>query len=723
MSKKKLLNSAGNRIIVSFILLSLFFTISVYKVFRYSKYLHLHINSDVGLFASEGALQYRYARMIANGHDIPKNDKKCQWPQGVKPFKELTLVMEYVIGTSYQILKNIGINIPFHIFVVIFISFFTSLNVFVIYWGIRGMGFNRWIAAYSAAFYAFTTGSYSRITGFELEYFAFPLLMLGTIFFIKSVSENKVNWAAILSGFFFAIGLASWHFAQFYFFILSFIFFLLLLFLLREKLLPIGKIFTILVSFAFLAGVISPVLRNTLFVVSPVMIFSLMLVIAYWFVNKYELNAAERVFFAIGFILITGIAIFIKIGFAGGEYGHVWYLLWAKLINFGIKPDTPSALSYDARVLWTGAFNTMSPFILLYQFRALLLFGIIGTFLLGYKIKKNMIPTDLILFLLIIVTFVLSVLVQRLVIFAVFFLSMSIPFLISSIDNFHSFKSLEKKQKNAGISTYRSLIFIVILFICLFFQINETLSYENTFFTKIIFSLFPEPNYDRPYLSQIDKFNLYKWINDNTSKNEVFLTNFELSASILAYTNRASNLQPKFETSLARNKVKKFLSALYNSDESNFWNYCLDNQTDYFIYPVNDFLEEDPDSYKYLQNSLDENKNRMVYRFHFRANELKHFSLVYRNGFYEVFKVLKSAQQKPQNNNIIRYPIFEESVYNKLGKKEFIKRLKLTYQIKDRMHILLKQSSEKQIQAKYFITRSIPNCLPDPDFNKLLSKF
>lgn len=45
-------------------------------------------------------------------------------------------------------------------------------------------------------------------------------------------------------------------------------------------------------------------------------------------------------------------------GTALAEYGHVFELLFAKLRHLGERPDDPRALSFGARLLWQGPFET-----------------------------------------------------------------------------------------------------------------------------------------------------------------------------------------------------------------------------------------------------------------------------------------------------------------------------------------------------------------------------
>jgi hypothetical protein len=63
-------------------------------------------------------------------------------------------------------------------------------------------------------------------------------------------------------------------------------------------------------------------------------------------------------------VLLLWAVSFAVVAFAlsgASAYAHVYEVLWAKVVHLGVKPVDPNAISFDARLLWQGPFETLAP--------------------------------------------------------------------------------------------------------------------------------------------------------------------------------------------------------------------------------------------------------------------------------------------------------------------------------------------------------------------------
>ncbi len=99
---------AWQKYMVWFLLAVMLAGAGFHRVERYQQRNAYHPESDIGFFYTEGAFQYRYARLVADNEPIPRHDQKAQWPEGIYPFQELTLLQEYLHGMSYRVFNAVS---------------------------------------------------------------------------------------------------------------------------------------------------------------------------------------------------------------------------------------------------------------------------------------------------------------------------------------------------------------------------------------------------------------------------------------------------------------------------------------------------------------------------------------------------------------------------------------------------------------------------------------
>lgn len=600
------------------------------------------------LFSSESALQYRYARMIARGESIPSCDFKAQYPEGLKVYRNLSVFMEFVVGYSFRLFKNVFRESEFHKFVKLYTPFFACLSIFAIYLITVEVFKDRTSGIFAALFYASVLPAVIRSSGWEFlrENFSFPFIFFHIYFFLKSINGpwQKHIKSALLSGLFLAISLISWHLAQFYFAV--FVSFLLLL-LVFGYFKDCFKIFPFVVMPAFIAGVFVPHLRASQFILSPPMLFSYVLILSLWLFRKRKLLI---------FLILLMIILFAYIVRPGGirSYNHVYLTFIYKTLFLGGKPLDASLLPYEVRALWVWPFLSPSGHYLLSHFLALsipLLFYLADA-IVRIKRKasnsaegKALVLGEWYLLFCFFCFGIFFLLFLRIVTFFIFFFLIFVAGAIPLV-----------KRKFPRFKTF-SLIIISILLV---WEIISTRSYGKH-------SPFSFPGHAKSRRLQIvtltnSQEGLYRWIEENTNEEDVILTHFHLSPPILAYTGRTIVLHSKFENEEIRKKVKDFYYSIFDSEEK-IYRYCQKYGVDYLIYAADILLDDSTHGCRYLAESQTLEREWASYKMHFKPEELKHFTLVYENGLYRVYRVGESGKGILAGEHPL---IYDESLFKRM---------------------------------------------------------
>ena len=118
------------KVLSSLLLLFIFLTSVGIKIFLFTQVTVFNYQDDTGLFWTESAFQYRYARMVAHKEPLPSTDYTIQYPEGLEVFSHITIAMELVSGYLYQFFSIVFPHLPFHVFLIYFICLFSSLSIF-----------------------------------------------------------------------------------------------------------------------------------------------------------------------------------------------------------------------------------------------------------------------------------------------------------------------------------------------------------------------------------------------------------------------------------------------------------------------------------------------------------------------------------------------------------------------------------------------------------------
>ena len=575
-----------------------------YKINTVYRSRYFNTKDDTGIFWTESALQQRTAKIVAVNGRLAVSDKNAQYPEGLEYRDRLTTTMEIIAGYIYRLF--IPGQLPFHFFLIIFISIWSSLSIIPLYLSSCLVTKNKTSGLFACIIYALTPAVYITVTApaFELQDFALPLIFTHLYFFIRAMkSDDAAKYSyAVLSGAFLLTALSSWHLTQFYY--TMFVLFMGMIIFCEPE--TDTRPFYIITGIGLIGGFLIPVLRTAGFLFSLSMLLSYCIAIATLLpVKKYLVKRALLIFLCIITIIITIIIATKKIP----EYRYVYGLMLDKIKYLGRRPADPSSLTWETLVMWVSPFTSPSAKEIYLFIGTLTIIGI-GGIIINIKkfLKKTSKIIDSFLLLFSVAFIPLYLLIIRLDVFLVWFLALQTAYISRTLK--------------------KSMRWILVLGIV----INGLLLFNQP--AKI---LGPKHNY---------LLGLIRYIRIFTPQNSVVLTSFAYGPSILTYADRKIILHPKFEAKNMTDKVKLFEHNLFKS-EKDFYDYCNDYNADIFVYHTDMLMAQGTESIRYRTHNSIVSKDCVAYKFHFRPETLSHFTLIYSNPHYRIYQISQKGESAP----------------------------------------------------------------------------
>ena len=317
---------------------------------------HFDREQPEGLLKSDPALLYYITeRIVESNGAAPEDfraDPRVQHPARTDLPAEFTVGQEFLIAWAYRLL---GSDAPLHVFCVWAMAITASLMVAGVYLLAASRAGPLWGLA-AAALFVVLPASY-RTVGFILvrEDLSLPLFALHLGFaacgFADAARRRAGPWL-LASGLALALALATWHAMRFVFALEAAVVFA---WFLRSGQNPLAsrRGWLLLVPSVLACGFV-PALRFGGALFSPGMQLALALAAAGLLASRP--GARPR---TIGLVALT---LFAAAGLVlgGSGFHHVRDVLFAKLAHFGRFPSDPAELSFDARLLWQGPFETLA---------------------------------------------------------------------------------------------------------------------------------------------------------------------------------------------------------------------------------------------------------------------------------------------------------------------------------------------------------------------------
>jgi hypothetical protein len=314
-------------------------------------------SSSKGLLRSDPGVLYYVADRIVESRGMPPSDfradPRIEHPAATDVPATLAVGQEFAVAWGYLLL---GRGMPLHVFCVWMMGIWASLAVL----GVFGLalelsGRPAW-AAFAAALWAAMPASY-RTVGWILmnEDFSLPWFALH-LWLLARAARVRTPASVLLASLPLGIAVATWHATQFFVALEAACVFA---WFLRTGRNPMsGRGAWVLPATMLASSAAVPVLRSTLFALSlPMDVVWAMSAAALW------RGKGSRAVACLALALALGAAFGIsRLWGAGiGEYGHVFALLWEKVLHLGQLPADPRDLSLEARMMWQGPFATLGP--------------------------------------------------------------------------------------------------------------------------------------------------------------------------------------------------------------------------------------------------------------------------------------------------------------------------------------------------------------------------
>lgn len=315
-----------------------------------------------GLLRSDPALLAYLTQEIgaaaAEGRLLPEDfgaDPRLQHPFVTDVPSEFPVGQEFLVAWVDQLQRRILAEpAALHVVALVVLSVVSALFVVGVFVGVQALSGSRaWAAV--AVFLALLTPANYRTIGFLWvgEDIALPFFACHLGWLARAVArDRRRDWLA--SGLFAALALSTWHASSF---VLGLELGAWLLHALASGRSPFerGRSWLVLVA-PGLAGLAVPVLRATGLLVAPLAALTLALA-APALVRRVRPIGAGPARVLVLAVLAAGLVA--ATALAPDTYAHVHEVVWAKVRFLGRFPDDPSALSFDARLLWQGPFETL----------------------------------------------------------------------------------------------------------------------------------------------------------------------------------------------------------------------------------------------------------------------------------------------------------------------------------------------------------------------------
>ncbi|MCX5797935.1 MAG: hypothetical protein NTY77_20785 [Elusimicrobia bacterium] len=629
------MDSAGRRLALA--LLSVLAAAQIYLRVRQDVSLpYFNPDADTGFFRNESAIQYRYALLVANGAGIPELDRDAQYPEGIRTRQELTLTMERATGWTWRVINLFTPLRDFRWFVLLFCAVMSSLAVPAFYAIALRLSRSAPLALASAAIFALSwAGMANGIGTYVFESFTLPLLLASLAFLVAALDSEERLWRvhSAAAGALLGVALASWHFSRFH---LAALFIALAWtgWRCRRDEAASSRLRVcvgVLVACAGAAGLLCAPLRETAFILSPVMLLGYGLLLALVF--------PRRVLpIALGTAAALGLSSYLSRELSA--YGHVYGMFWEKLRHGLRMPADPAQLSADARLLWMGPFQSPAPGFLIFAFVPLgfIMVPRVAAALFGKgesPPEKDGGPLP-------------PAVVDALLVF--YLAGTALILRLTPVLAFLLCAAATRLPQRWLRAAWLPPVFFLLAAL----EGAKTLAPSSRFNPVLRISAAWAGSETHPGVSSADVLALIRWLRKNGGPDRPVLANFGLSASLLTYAGSPVLLQPKFEAPGIRAKTMEFLRSLY-AGEPEFLAFCRRYGATLFVYSTEDILDEAPGGPRYASGGLRLKPDAAAVLFHFRPEELKGFRLLYENQSFRVFAV----GQKPAGPARAADPVYD----------------------------------------------------------------
>lgn len=477
-----------------------------------------------GLLKSDPALLFYITERIVESGGSPypgiRADPLVQHPEATDVIAEFAVGQEFLAAWAYHVF---GGDQPLHTFCLRFFALLASLSVIGAFGLAWELSQRLSAAALAAALFTVLPLNY-RTIGFVLvrEDLAFPILAVHLWLFARSC-RLRTRTSALLAGLTAAGALATWHASGFF---VALELAVLLAWFLRSGASPLS---TGIAAWGLvpvgLAGLCVPALASSRFFLSLPVALAIGLILG-------GLTGRRLVGLGSG-IAVLGIGWCWSLAHGPSAYAHVVDLVIAKVAHVGRLPADPSELSFDARLLWQGPFETLDLAVAWAWNGYGVALGLLGTLAGALEWKREGRGAEACLAGLVILAIGSGWLIERTSILAGLLLAVSGAIFATRIR--------------------RRAVAIAIVGLVVVLQASRLQAFSSGFGSE----------WYRPPWRQREIAALIEWARTGLPPGEAILGDFVNSTALLAHGRHPIVLQPKYETDASRRRAEDFFTTFF----------------------------------------------------------------------------------------------------------------------------------------------------------------
>jgi len=612
--------------VIGFVLIAYLF-----HVMSWSKFVTLQqcqvfdSQDDLGLFWTENAFHYRYAKMAALGGGIPEVDPKMQYPEGMHVLRDEMPMMERFAGFAWRHFRKPGV--AFHVFLSHLVCLYSSLLLFPAYLLSARLWRSALAGVVTCAFYALTYSFIGPVVlgAYVRQDFALPFLFLA-VYFLAGAVEEGGGWRAAAAALVLLFAMASWHLSQFFYLVLLGCV-TMVYFAAPGARQGIIRTLAVVTAILFVASWFILPLRSGGLPVSFAMLASYALLIQHAVFRRQAGNSTWRR------MVVFGVSLVVLVALAGalpgghyGRYSHVYALMVDKLRFLGVKPADPSRLSFESRVMWTSSFRSPGLAVWLGWLGMSWLAGAAGLVLVALAARRGraLRAGETVVALAGLVFAALFAMIWRMEVFAAFFVCVMAGAAVVKLPSW--------RERAAAL-----LIVIGLL---------------GADYRKL------QKNYLTSMAPPVSQYRgVIDWLRRNTGPDDAVLALFQFSPVICAYADRPVIVHSKFENRLVRERVEEFYTRLYDPEPA-FHAFCRKVGAKYVVYQPAMLLDVSRDSLRYMAGRLAVDMNSTAVLMNFAPQGLQRFELAYQDEAHRVFRVLGDGET-PRHAGVPLLPAYD----------------------------------------------------------------
>jgi hypothetical protein len=502
-----------------------------------------------GMLKSDPALLYYVTERILASGGLPPDDFRAD-PRIEHPATSdipamFTVGQEFLVAWTHRL---VGDGLPLHVSCVIAMGLFASLAALGVYGlALELTGRAPW-AAFAALLYALTPANY-RTIGFVLvrEDFSLPFFALHLWLLARAV-RLRTTPAILAAALALVAALATWHAMTF---VATLAAGCVFAWFLRTGQNPLATPRSWWFPAALgAASLVVPVLRAKLFLLSVPMQVAVAMPVAAALAKRSPHPAAGRVGGGVAAALVAFTLALMAtrwITGEGGDYGHVFEFVWSKLRFLGVRPEDPASLPFGARLLWQGPFGTGTPAHLLEMLAATgVLLPVAALTEVPRWVRGRGEAAVPLLMAFALASAVAALLIRRMEVVCGLVAPVAAVVLLSRL------RPAPMAAWILGVALVQAAVFA-------------------GFVRDYSLDRWYDPVRTAALAGAIE------WIRDELPHGGAIAADFVSSPAILAHTGHPVVLQPKYETRRSRDRIERFVNALYHRSPAGFRSVLIDD--------------------------------------------------------------------------------------------------------------------------------------------------